>query len=237
MSWRQLPIDKSDLEKSYTEKYGLNSPYQSEQEAVYNHPQILPYLTEAISWLKLEPGMTVLDIGVNNGYELELFQKVSLKPWPSDIAMIGFDVIGEVLSKARERFNNSKNYHFIKGDITKFKGVNVADNSQYEVQDNSVDVVLALTSLQSTSIVANFDSFMETLLKKLKSNSQVIVGTPNFHAENNGMFAEGLFDANTQSVDLKAAPDFSKKLADFMKVRGFDHQQTGRAIIFDYFSK
>jgi len=236
MSWRNVPINQGDLEKSYTNKYGLSSKYQTEQEEVYADPKIRPYLITAISWLNLSSGMTLLDIGVNNGYELELFQNISKKKWPDHIRVIGFDIIGEVLEKAKERFIDKENYIFIKGNVAEFKGINIVDNLELKILDQSVDVVVALTSLQSTSIASNFEVFMEKLMPKLTSHAQILIGTPNFHLDGDNNIVYGIFDAS-RGIDPEMALGFSKKLIKILKSQGFEHRQIGEMIIFDYFHR
>jgi len=237
MSWRNIPVDQNNLEKSYTEKYGLNSRYQKEQKGVYADPKIYEDLKTAVSWLTLNPHMTVLDIGVNNGYELELFQNSSQEKWPENIKILGFDIIGEVLQKAKERFDGKENYIFIKGNVVDFKGTNIANNSEIEILDQSVDVVIALTSLQSTSIVTDFEVFINKLIGKLKKSAQILVGTPNFHLDTDDNIVYGLVDANVQGIAPQIALNFSKKLIKILEENGFKHKQTGEIIIFDYFSR
>ncbi|MBX4206376.1 class I SAM-dependent methyltransferase [Candidatus Parcubacteria bacterium] len=237
MNWRQLPIDQKNLEKSYTEKYGLGSKYQTEQERVYLSPEIYPDLKTAISWLTLTQGDTVLDIGVNNGYELELFQNISEQKWLDSISVIGFDIIEEVLQKAWSRFENKSNYMFVKGNILDFKGKDISNDTEFKILDNSIDIIIALTSLQSTSIIENFEIFIENLMIKLKDSAQILVGTPNFHLDANNNIGGGLFDANEQKVDVKAARNFSDKLTAILISKGFQHKQFGETIIFDYFRR
>src|SRR3989344_8973156 len=232
MSWRKIPINENDLEGSYTQKYGLNSRYQKEQEPVYTDPKILNDLKTAVSWLDIQKENTVLDIGVNNGYELELFEKIN--PSFSKANVIGMDIIGEVLKQASERFSSKRNFIFIKGDITSFRGTNINTGQSVEIKSNSIDILIALTSLQSSSISAKFASFMEDLLTKMRGKSQLLVGTPDFHLDESDNIVDGLFDAG-KGLDMNMANEFSKKIIEILKDNGFSHKQTGRAIIFDYF--
>lgn len=237
MSWQNIYISLTDISNSYKEKYGLDSDYQAAQKLIYSNPEVNTSLKMAISWLKIKPNSLILDIGVNNGYELQLLKETYSDELFSTLKIIGVDLIEDVLKVAAGKFDSEHDYKFIKGDIREFKGVDVLTGEPLIIEDKSIDVVIALTSLQSTSLVRDFEMFIEKLANKLKKESQLLIGTPNFHMSSSYKVVSGLFDAANNSVNENFALEISERLIKILNAHAFEHKQTGEIIIFDYFKR
>lgn len=238
MKWQEMNVNvDSDLFITYQKKYGLNSDYQKDQEKIYSQTEIFSSLHNALSLLKIEPGNTILDIGINNGCELSIIKgNYPIEVFES-LNIIGFDLARNVLDAAQEHFKNITNYKFVVGDIRKFEGMDIRTTKQLKIEEKSIDIVFALLSLQSSSIINEFDYFLKELVFRLKSSSQLFIGLPNCHISDFGEISLGLFNANTQKVDNKSAIDLSSKLERELSSYGFTCQKFGTLVIFHYFER
>ena len=237
MDWQTKKIDEAKFSDAYKAKYGLASDYQKAQRLLYAEPEIAKSFKEAASWLRLDQGSSVLDIGVNNGYELELLNDLLGGEFLDKAHIVGFDLVDDVLADACERLRCGarKNLRFVTGDIRNFEGMDVLTGERVILGNESFDLVIAITSLQSSSLAHDFDSFLGTLLSKLKSGGQVLVATPNMYVDQNGHYIKGLFDAKKQVVDTASAVLFSDRLKKLMERQGFKVRQVGENSIIQYF--
>ena len=236
MDWQK--INTKDLEKTeaYRKKYGVNSDFKIAQKIMYSHPEILESFTKALSWMTIKSGYTVLDIGINNGYEINIIKAHYGRDLLNTINFIGIDLIEDSLLEANSTFG-CDNFRFIKGDISKFNGIDIASNEIFGIDNNSINVVFALTSIQSTSLMANFSIFISDLASKVKEDGSIFIVIPNCFVNSQNLVTKGQFDAQTQSVSTTSALLFIKKLILELKKYGYKHKQTGELYIFLYFYK
>ena len=238
MSWKDLKIPGGlNLAEAYSLKYGLSSDYQTDQKIIYSHPEIKSSLNKALSWMTIKPNSSILDIGINNGYEIELIQKYYPLQVFNSVSLIGFDLVEDMLLKVSKEYFHNKNYKFIKGDVASFEGIDVTNGKSVEILDQSIDIVIALTSLQSSSLSKNFDQFTKNLLDKLAKNAQLLIGLPNFHIDSQKNILTGLFNAEDGKIDYSAAKELEKHLTKLLEHAGFQCKTTGEFIKFYYFHK
>jgi trans-aconitate methyltransferase len=237
MAWQTRDvIDGSSLFETYKEKYGLDSDYQTDQKIFWSHPEVQVSLNKALSWLSLRPNDRILDIGVNNGYDIKILETRIPEELLKSLEFIGFDLAGDALEEAcRIYLPKYKNYRFVKGNIADFRGTDVCRNEVVGIEQGSIDSVVALASLQSTSLLDIFEQFVNDLINKLASNSQLFVGLPNFHIDSKHDVVLGLFDAKKQTVDYSKCEKLSEKLESTMANAGFKCQKTGEIIVFYHF--
>jgi len=237
MKWQTLNVEGADLYDAYQQKYGLASDFQKAQKIMYSHPEIKASLERALSWMNMKPGDIILDIGVNNGYELSLIEEHYGTQLMNQISVIGFDLAEDVLVEACNLFTCVKNFNFkfIKGDIREFSGVDILTKEILTVDDNSIDIVVALTSLQSSSLVDQFDIFIDELVTKIKEDGHLFLAVPNCHVDDSNLVVRGMFDATTQKIDIGLADTFIKKLVTKLKEYNFHFKQTGELFSFLYF--
>lgn len=232
MNWQKHPINFKNLQGSYTEKYGLKSDFQQARVQMYSHPEISKSLGVAMSWLSVQPGDKVFDIGVNSGMEILFLKEYFPKVW-NRISIVGIDIIKDVLEWAVQRF--PKNVTFLHGDARTFTGLNIATGKRMKIADSSFDIALAFTSLQSSSFVDRFEEFIDELVAKMRQNSQLLVVVPNCYVNSQNQVVEGLFGAKDQTVNHVAAKKFCRSLETVLKKHGYSCKQVGKYYIFLYF--
>ena len=239
MKWQTLNVNNADLYDVYQQKYGKTSDYQKAQKIMYSHPEIKASLGVALSWMNIKSGDIILDIGVNNGYELNLIEEHYGTQLMNQISVIGFDLAEDVLVEACDLFTCVKrfNFKFIKGDIREFSGVDILTKEIHTVDDNSIDIVVALTSLQSSSLVDQFDVFMDELVAKIKKDGRLFIAVPNCHVDDSNSVVKGMFDATTQKIDAGLADIFIKRLEIKLSKHGFHFKQIGEFYHFLYFTR
>ena len=237
MSWQNLNvINGINLFEAYKKKYGSSSDYQKDQKTFWSHPEIQTSFRKSLSWLKLKSGDRVLDIGINNGYDIELLNKGFEKSLLDSLKLIGFDLADDSLKEACKKYYSKNNdWKFVRGDITSFSGVNICDGHNVEIVENSTDVVIALASLQSSSLIEKFDNFIIDLVKKLSKGSQLFIGLPNFHIDDSKNVVLGLYDAKQKKVDYSSCSELSDRLTQSLERLGFRSKKVGELIVFYYF--
>ena len=238
MSWREINRDSiHDLFEAYQHKYGVKSDYQNFQKQIYSHLEIKSAFIKIVQSLKIKPSSVILDIGINNGYEIELLSKILPDQPIVEAQIIGFDLANDALEQAEKSLISLKNLKLVKGNISDFKDTDILTGKGTESFDDSIDIVLALTSLQSSSLQQDFDSFLENLSKKLHRKAQILVGVPNLHVDADNNLSPGLFNAKTRQVDTDFANIFSKKMSYLFSKHEFRCIKEGGLISFHLFSR
>lgn len=239
MDWQTLDARNKDLFQTYEKKYGLSSDFQKAQKIMYAYPEIHSSFLKALSWMTIKQGSVVLDIGVNNGYELNLLEEHYSRELMDTLEFLGFDLAEDALLDAQKRFAsvNRPNFKFIKGNIQYFVGIDVRTKEIVEINDQSIDAVVALTSLQSSSLAEKLNEFIDMLVKKMKNDGQLFTAVPNCHVGLSGEIIKGAFDAAIGKISETFAEEFSNKLISIMALYGFQYKKIGEAYIFLYFFK
>ena len=127
-------------------------------------------------------------------------------------------------------------WRFVKGDIATFRGTDIHDGQPVEIADGSIDIVIALASLQSSSLADSFDRFISRLVTKLTAEAQLFIGLPNFHFDESRNVALGLFDAKNGRVDHTVSDILSQRLIRILNEHGFHSRKTGERIVFHHFA-
>ena len=234
-TWHTLKINSLGLFDSYAKKYGLESDFQEVQKIQLNHPDVQSAFKQALAWASIQAGETIFDLGVNNGFELTFIEDQYKTIWPT-LKVIGIDFIKEVLTQAADTFALHPNNTLIQGDARTFQGTDVITDEEVIVPENTVDIVIAVTSLQSSSFIPDFDKFITDLTKRLTSKGRMLVAVPDCHTVE-GKVVHGMFDANTGAVNSKSADEFCKKLTTLMNKHGFAFKQMGTYYKFLVFSR
>jgi hypothetical protein len=237
MSWQHLDvIQNKDVFEAYKAKYGSSSDYQKDKEIFWKHPEVQASFQKALGWLDLKPGDRLLDIGINNGYDIELVGSGCPRDLLDSLQLIGFDLADDALSEAHQTyFSRGSDWKFVRGDIATFCGINICDGRHVEIAERSIDVVIALASLQSSSLANDFDAFITELVGKLSDDAQLFIGLPNFHLDESGDVVLGLFDAKRKRIDHSSCPELSDRLIRLLDTHGYRSQKIGERIIFHHF--
>ncbi len=238
MKWHKLSVKSSNLFDVYQSKYGSSSDFGVAQKIMYSNPEISESFKTALCWLNIKEHDSVLDIGINNGYELKILESFYGIELMKKVKFIGFDLIQNSLTEAHATFSDAGyNLKLIKGDIRDFTGRDIISGGIFEMEDDSVDIIIALTSLQSSSLVANFDDFLKHLIRKLNMNGCLFFAIPNCHVAESGKILKGQFNALTQINDDKSAGLFTDMLIDKLTQSGFRFKRIGELYYFLYFYK
>jgi hypothetical protein len=236
MHWHKISIEDSNIFDIYQNKYGSGSDFGSAQKIMYSHPEIKKSFKKALSWLNLKETHCLLDIGINNGYELSILEDFYGENVIRRIDLIGFDLVENSLNEAYAILNR-KGYRLrlIQGDIRNFSGHDIFTKETFVIKENSIDVVVALTSIQSSSLIKNFDIFLEQLVLRLKNAGCIFIAIPNCHVGVSGQIIKGQFNAHRQDIDLLAADLFIQQLETKLANHGFSFKSTGELYHFLYF--
>jgi SAM-dependent methyltransferase len=238
MQWESKNIAGKDISAEYSSKYGLASDYQEAQKAIYAVHEIRDSFKKAVMWLGLKKGETVLDLGINNGYEFRLMKEF-LPGVIQSLSIIGLDIIEDVLKEACHELGCDQNpkVKMIKGDMRSFSGVDISTGELFSIADDSIDVVIALASLQSTSVMTDIRIVLEALIKKLKPGGRLLISVPNCHTDSSGRVVKGLFDAQSQSARDISATDIIERIKEPLLSVGFSCQETGELARFMVFQR
>ena len=235
MYWQDRHIDRKHLYSGYQKKYGLTSDYQVVQKILYARPAIRRDLLLALGLMQIIPGDKLLDIGVNNAYELRFLEKVFGKTLLRKTDIISYDLVEDALRHAAWQFRAYKNLHFIKGNIFNFRGKDVATNKTHTVADGSLDEVVAFTSLQSTSLSSVLATFIYKLNRKLKPRAQLLIVVPNCYVDERRRVVKGLWNDKKGRVDRQSSLKFTENICKEFIRYGFKFKRTGSDFIFLYF--
>lgn len=230
-----MQVSTHNLFETYAAKYGPSSNYPSVQQVEYTHPEVQRSFQLALDWVDIRKGDLVLDIGVNNGFEISLIKNHYKKIW-SSLSVIGIDLVKDVLTQAVKDFSLDLNVRFVHGDARTFVGIDVRSGNRVAIDEGSIDVVIALTSLQSSSFQENLDEFVANLVSKLGPSARLLIAIPDCHVAD-GHMIKGQFNANTQSIDYVAAQDFCGTLTKLLVQQGFSVRTTGEYFRFLVFSR
>ena len=139
-------------------RYGTDSDYRAFDRL--EEPEVLDdylYLAERIA---LQPGETLLALGVNDGRELEVFGDVD------GAKLIGIDQSESAIAAARERFPGGE---FHADDIGEF---------EKHVTD-PVDVAIVLNTLQCRTV--DRDAVLAAIGRVTHDRSRILISIPNCH--------------------------------------------------------
>lgn len=234
MSWQKIDVRSGDFGASYRAKYGLHSNYHEDQRLIYAHPEVKESFTTILTHFPINPAQHILDIGINNGYELNLI--ATHKPALTQTHVTGIDLAGDMLLLAKKEVP-IKHLTLLEGDIRTFKGQNITTGQVETIADNSIDVLIALLSLQSTCLQDTLEIFLNTLVKKLKWEANLLIGIPDFHINEERQVKLGLFDAHTGQLDTDRARKVAETISTIFKDHGFVEDSIGSLVIFQHFSR
>jgi hypothetical protein len=235
MHWQDTHINKNRLYAGYEKKYGLRSDYQRAQKILYSQPLINAGLVRSLNWIKLSPDDCVLEIGINNGYELKFIRRRFGKKLFSKLSIIGFDLAEDVLKIAAKNNWAFKNIQFIKGNVFSFRGKNVVSGKSLTIANGAIDAVIALTSFQSTSLLATVDSFIKKLNRKLKAEAQLLIAIPNCYVDDRFRVVRGLWDETRRKADRVLARKYAQKITNEFIRLGFQVKKIESDFIFLYY--
>jgi len=235
MKWTSQIIREKSLPEDYRKKYGPESDYQKAQKILYSNPDIKRSLKQALKWMRFSPGDHLLDIGVNNGYELKFIQKkIGKKPF-KNLNIIVCDLIEDSLKDAADTYKDYPKIRFIKGDIRKFQGKDVVSGKRRRIRNNSIDIIVAITSISSTSLRKGIKRFVKDLNEKLKRESQLLIAIPNCHTTARGRVRRGVWDPKKRSADYAFASALSEKVIKEFSHYRFSVKRIGTNFWFYYF--
>lgn len=215
----------------YDTKYGPESIFADEHKYKLDHPEIGEAFRESLRTLSLTEGNTIVNMGVNDGYELHAFNHLYPgRDLLSNLTVYGVDVAIQALEKARGNFPGN-NFHFIHGDGATLSGKNV-NGEINRVPDNCADLYMALTSFQSTSLNNKRDMAFKSALRVLKQNKgKLLFAIPNCFYKN-GNLVKGRYEAVKQHKDSLIAFEETNYISSKLKQEGYNVSIFGDYYIF-----
>jgi len=215
----------------YDTKYGPESNFADEHKYKLDHPEIGEVFRESLRILGITEGNTIVNMGVNDGYELNAFNHIYPgRDLLNTLTVYGVDVAEQALEEARDNFP-CNNFHFIHGDgaILSGNGVNGEVNT---VPDNCADLYMAITSFQSTSLNEKRELAFMSALRVLKQNKgKILIAIPNCFYEDMNLI-KGRYDAVKQHKDSLVAFEETNYICSKLKQAGFDVSIIGDYYIF-----
>lgn len=143
-----------------------------------------PRIEHAIKSMDIEPGERVLDVGVGTGLSLDLF--------PRDCKVVGIDLSGEMLKKAKKKVNTNSMDNV---ELYEMDAMNV------DFEDNSFDRVFIS---HVVSVVPDPYRVMEEVRRVCKDGGQVVL-VNHFKSRNRLMAAfEYLFNPISKRIGWRS---------------------------------
>lgn len=219
MKWINKHVN-SDFFNSYDEKYG-NDDYWTWQKKMFEHPDILVGLKEIIR--VATSTKNILNIGINNAFELEVLKGLSNYDWKwESVKITGIDLSISALKSAEIRLDNLGVKHkLINADITEIISF-----------DGLFDICIAITSLQSAVIYdSNFKDSMNRIIGFMKPNALFLITAPNCSIENGKITSGGAYNVRHGKQDPSFAINFINECASILSQNGFSNTTMGNEFI------
>ncbi|UCH26114.1 MAG: class I SAM-dependent methyltransferase [Trueperaceae bacterium] len=192
-----------------TEKYGAGSVFQRIDKL--EEASFLLDLLEALERVRLQPADRVLDLGVNSGGELAVFDLLDTA-LSSSLSFVGVDHSRTALALARERFP-SKTHTFLEADL----------NDLDELELGRFDLVISIGTLQSPGI--DDRALLRSLVQRhLVTDGSLILGFPNSRY----LDGELLYGAKMKNF---SQPELSLLVKDLAFYRKYLHQHKFKVLL------
>lgn len=147
-----------------TERYGTASEFA--RISKLEDPGFVVDMGEALARVDPQPGVRVLDLGVNTGDELALL--MALSPTLRDATLVGIDHSASAIAAARERFAGSPNVQLHVADLAALGALELG----------RFDLVVSIGTLQSPGI-DDREVIRQIVQHHLTPAGAVIIGFPN----------------------------------------------------------
>ncbi|WP_304543979.1 methyltransferase domain-containing protein [Sulfurimonas microaerophilic] len=146
------------------EKYGADSIFaqinkNEETSFIYHYAQ-------ALKNVKLDQRVRVLNLGVNNGDEFEVIEKLSSNF--ENIELLGIDYCASAIEDAKEKFQGKNNVSFMQADINELNSLELGE----------FDLIISIGTLQSSNLNLN-KTFMSIVQNQLSTEGALILAFPN----------------------------------------------------------
>jgi SAM-dependent methyltransferase len=213
----RLDFEPLDADRSWhdrqifdaTEKYGAGTVFQRIDKL--EEASFLLDLLEALERVPLQPAGRVLDLGVNTGSELAVFDLLD-KALSGSLSFVGVDHSSSSLALARARFP-SKTHTFLEADL----------NDLDELELGRFDLVISIGTLQSPGV--DDRKLLRTLVQSyLATGGSLILGFPNCRY----LDGELLYGAKMKNF---SQPEFSLLIKDLAFYRKYLHQHKFKVFI------
>lgn len=168
------------LTAANNKKYGPESNYT--QHRLNFHPIKSPRFQEALDRVGLRAGATIVDMGVNDGYEIGAIANRSGRDFLDQVTMWGIDISDAAIIKAREAYPEN-NFHFLHGNGEILEGVD-AKGAHVRVPDKSADLYISINSFQSTGLDKGVAC--TNAIRVLKDSGSMVLVIPPFHDPRTG---------------------------------------------------
>ncbi|QOP42377.1 methyltransferase domain-containing protein [Sulfurimonas marina] len=146
------------------EKYGSDSIFaqinkNEEASFIYHYVQ-------ALENVKLDQRVRVLNLGVNNGDEFEVIEKLSTNF--ENLELLGIDYCESAIKDAKVKFQGKENVQFLQADINKLNSLELGE----------FDLIISIGTLQSSNLNLN-KTFMSIVQNQLRPEGALILAFPN----------------------------------------------------------
>lgn len=163
--YKKLSSDSfHDVDADKEEKYGADSIFSKIQKN--EETSFIYYYSQALKNVKVTQRTRILNLGVNNGDEFEVIEKLTQNF--DDLELVGIDYCDSAIEDAKERFQKHKNIQFIQADINELNSLDLG----------KFDLIISIGTLQSSNLNLN-EVFMSVVQNQLKPDGAIILGFPN----------------------------------------------------------
>lgn len=146
------------------EKYGISSIFaqiQKNEETAFIY-----HYAQALKNVKIENRLRILNLGVNNGDEFEVIERLTTNF--DALELVGIDYCDSAIESAKKRFSDRKNVRFLQADI---KELNALELGKF-------DLIISIGTLQSSNLNLK-EVFMSIVQNQLHPEGAIILGFPN----------------------------------------------------------
>ncbi|MEJ2414813.1 MAG: methyltransferase domain-containing protein [Sulfurimonas sp.] len=165
IGYKKLSLDSfHSVNADKEEKYGSESIFSQIQKN--EETSFIYYYSQALKNVKVDQRKRVLNLGVNNGDEFEVIEKLTQNF--EDLELVGLDYCQSAIEDAKKRFQHHKNIQFLQADINDLNALNLG----------KFDLIISIGTLQSSNLNLN-EVFMSVVQNQLKPDGAVILGFPN----------------------------------------------------------
>lgn len=147
------------------EKYGVDSPFATLGKI--HEPAFYYYYREALKKSKIEKRATLLNLGINSGYELGVIRDMLPRELFQKMKLTGIDYSASAINQAKLDFPHS-NVSLLCHDV----------NWLHQLNLGRYDLIISIGTLQSPNIDFKL-LFMSLIQKYLTPTGAVILGFPN----------------------------------------------------------
>ena len=163
--YKKLSSDSfHNVDADKEEKYGTDSIFSEIKKN--EETSFIYYYSQALNNVKVDQRKRVLNLGVNNGDEFEVIEKLTQNF--KDLELVGLDYCQSAIEAAKEKFQHHKNIQFLQVDINDLNALNLG----------KFDLIISIGTLQSSNLNLN-EVFMSVVQNQLKPDGAIILGFPN----------------------------------------------------------